>query len=988
MYGEEAGGWMEEESQDLKRVKVYELIGSRWVDQGTAFCYGDLQETEAFLVARSETNQDQIILQTAIRAHDVYQRQQDTLIVWTEPDGVDYSLSFQDPDGCAEVWHFIQEVQRHLTIREEAGMSSSPLIGPEQFIATASIFRSGHLPQPQLGIIGDIERAIKSLARTNAIKERIVEYIQTEDYIKGLIDVMHQAEDLENIENLHALCSCMQTIFMLNDHSLYEYILEDDIFFGVIGMLEYDPEFPTHKANYREFLSQTAHFHQPIPLHDEAVQRKVHHTYRLQFLKDVVLARAIDDSTFNVLNSSILFNQIDIINYVQNDAAFFKDIMSAFSGVTNIAGLNVGSQDIPQGVEKMDVDQSEAKTNGIAQPNGTSSPKSSDEEMTRRREIISLIQQLCIMGKNIQLPARIHLFRTLVDRGILLLVQWALIQPETDEEGRQMIAAAGEILTTLVDHDVFGIRKHITVDQLGEINLAKEKGQKIGEKDTLLDAMCKVLVKSRDLAVQSQVGELLKGTLEVANDVPEQHPPGMQPGIKMLQRQKDIEVHEKFLEYFYEQCLGTIMRPFGDVPEFKALTDDSLTMSRERANLYLILCDLLSNFTLQHSFRSHYYLLSSNVAPRVASLLSARDKHLRLAAFRLFRACLKLNNNNIFKHLIKHDIFRSILDLTLRESRRDNLLSASCQEFFEYMRKENVKDVITHCMEHYESKIRELAATPFGGPRFQNLIHRHEMNMAPPPPENVEKPAPNTTRRWGQGSLLSAEEEDYFNADDDDEADLLPVHSSPPRGNSLKRKRYRGPNLSARGPRSAPLQPLSALVAYDDSDDLGGFGEGDTAAPLSPSIPRRPAAIPSGYFPTSERIPASPRITHKQITPKAVTSPPADEDDLLEQLFSSGPLSPSLSVDKPPELGVKRRREEDDDELLQRLASKGKRPSVGSNSEKEDSNSPASKVRAAKTSEGVQKKFKLKLGAVGAAVASATAPAAPSSPGKKEGDNG
>ena len=25
---------------------------------------------------------------------------------------------------------------------------------------------------------------------------------------------------------------------MLNDHSLYEHILEDDVFFGVIGMLE------------------------------------------------------------------------------------------------------------------------------------------------------------------------------------------------------------------------------------------------------------------------------------------------------------------------------------------------------------------------------------------------------------------------------------------------------------------------------------------------------------------------------------------------------------------------------------------------------------------------------------------------------------------------------------------------------------------------------------------------------------------------------
>jgi len=38
----------------------------------------------------------------------------ETLIVWTEPDGVDYALSFQDPEGCLELWNFIQEVQRHM----------------------------------------------------------------------------------------------------------------------------------------------------------------------------------------------------------------------------------------------------------------------------------------------------------------------------------------------------------------------------------------------------------------------------------------------------------------------------------------------------------------------------------------------------------------------------------------------------------------------------------------------------------------------------------------------------------------------------------------------------------------------------------------------------------------------------------------------------------------------------------------------------------
>ena len=45
----------------------------------------------------------------------------DTLIVWTEPDGVDYALSFQDPEGCAEVWNFILEVQRHMN---NSGLSS------------------------------------------------------------------------------------------------------------------------------------------------------------------------------------------------------------------------------------------------------------------------------------------------------------------------------------------------------------------------------------------------------------------------------------------------------------------------------------------------------------------------------------------------------------------------------------------------------------------------------------------------------------------------------------------------------------------------------------------------------------------------------------------------------------------------------------------------------------------------------------------------
>ncbi|EIW76187.1 DUF625-domain-containing protein [Coniophora puteana RWD-64-598 SS2] len=446
-------------------AKVYELIGSRWVDQGTAYCHGQfIEETnQAFLIARAEEEYERTILSTAIRCNDVYQRQQDTLIVWTEPDGVDYALSFQDAEGCAEVWNFIIEVQHH--INSSGGFdSSSP---NHDSTMTATILRTGHLPMPELGNVADIERSIKALARGQHVKEKICDYIQRQDYIKAMINVLNVAEDLESLDNLHALCSLMQTILMLNDHGMYEHILDDDKFFGVVGMLEYDPEFPTHKANYREFLHLTSRFHQPIPIPDESIQKKVHNTYRLQFLKDVVLARALDDSTFNVLNSCIIFNQIDIITHVQNDPMFMREIVSLY-------------------------------------------------DVALRREVVVLIQQLCAMGKNVQLPARMALFRTLVDCGVLFAVQWALGLVNMAEANLVMISTAGEVLSAVLEHDLVGVRNHV-LKQVQAVEKEKQAGRKGADKaETLLALMCRVLAGSRELAVQSQVGDALRTLLEIS----------------------------------------------------------------------------------------------------------------------------------------------------------------------------------------------------------------------------------------------------------------------------------------------------------------------------------------------------------------------------------------------------------------------------------------------------------------------------------------
>lgn len=107
---------------------------------------------------------------------------------------------------------------------------SSPLADS---VTTANVIRSGHLPAPQLGVISEIERAIKALARTQAVKERICEYIQHEvsfhffsngtaissSPLKLALDGMNNVAVVTSRQatRLHLFCICShQYIFVIN----------------------------------------------------------------------------------------------------------------------------------------------------------------------------------------------------------------------------------------------------------------------------------------------------------------------------------------------------------------------------------------------------------------------------------------------------------------------------------------------------------------------------------------------------------------------------------------------------------------------------------------------------------------------------------------------------------------------------------------------------------------------------------------------------
>ena len=199
---------------------------------------------------------------------------------------------------------------------------------------------------------------------------------------------------------------------------------------------------------------------------------------------------------------------MDIINHVQHDRFFLAYVVQPFleEGVAGVRWwrerLKEFDENRARSDESMDVDGPPLQV-----LRSTAEGAESKEELnTSRRSIVLMLQQLCAMGKNVQLPTRLTLFRNLIDRAILFPVQWALTQDENDEQGKQAIAAAGEILSILLDHDINGVRGFVL----------RQMTEGDGEQsNTLLSLMCKNMIRSHDLAVQCQTGDALRLMLEI-----------------------------------------------------------------------------------------------------------------------------------------------------------------------------------------------------------------------------------------------------------------------------------------------------------------------------------------------------------------------------------------------------------------------------------------------------------------------------------------
>lgn len=137
--------------------------------------------------------------------------------------------------------------------------------------------------------------------------------------------LLQTAEDLEDKPSLHALFRTMKAAIMLNDTALLEEMLKEEHVMDVMGCLEYDPDLPTQQ-HHRQFLQTNVVFKEVVPIHNQETLCKIHQTYRIQYLKDVILPRSLDDATYATLASLMLFNNVEVLMALQQDPTFLPKV--------------------------------------------------------------------------------------------------------------------------------------------------------------------------------------------------------------------------------------------------------------------------------------------------------------------------------------------------------------------------------------------------------------------------------------------------------------------------------------------------------------------------------------------------------------------------------------------------------------------------------------------------------------------------------------
>ena len=685
------------QSKKPRRVKVYHLQGDDWLDHGTGYCMGEVDKgtLKPCFIVRSEIDLEEVLLQSFLEGNIQFQRQQETLIVWTDPAGKDLALSFQETAGCADLCDFIVRVQQE---------SLSPQISL-YYVLTAKTDASGTEGPREITelVTGPVNYPPQEPSRTSLqetldlltqgcnslfARYKMLEFLVDTHYCDRLFTLFPKLEDSRDLEALHTLNDIVKVILYYNEPKIVEELVSSEWrVTALAGILEYDRSFPELKACHREYLNDESRLKTvidiPLPAAQDAQMDIFRKDFVLQYLKNVVLPRSLDELALGLLASMVHANHIEIIEFLLNPHAngdFLQRLFHLYD----------------------DGDAPESK----------------------KRDAVKLLHQYVLVAKNNLSNQLADFLSALVKGGLLKMVTYAL-----DNEDSALRVAGIEILATVIDQDVVLVNlvsnENKEVDELEGVDsmgadLKKadfaddehthEKLEQI--KLNLMNDMSlplllgKLLLSDPDPALKIQAYEAIKNLLcstVFDCDLSNRSENGVTDGDDAHRAYV-----KKYFEAFYEQVAPTLFRTFIDLAsgteEVKNAAEQWL---QKDPVLFQHLCDLISFCCHEHEASiCRPFFTKSRALDGIVTILALRvNVTLKLGVLRCFKGLILLDDYAFCCHMVEHDLFAPYFAYFTTVAARNSLPNSLCLDLLEIIVRrsstENFACLAMHISQNY-----------------------------------------------------------------------------------------------------------------------------------------------------------------------------------------------------------------------------------------------------------------------------------------------
>jgi protein phosphatase-4 regulatory subunit 3 len=621
-----------------RRVKLYKLSADKWIDCGTGYCSGKIKPIPHFFVI-NESNTNEILLKSNIQGSTQYQRQQDTLIVWTNDDGIDYALSFQESKGCLELCEFLTMIQKDkiapnislvAIIQSAEGEITEIIAGPIP-----------ELPIPNNDNLGEI----LDILTINQFRNKIILQILDEngEWLINLLKIFNQCEENHQLSNIYCLTDIIKTLIYFNEIDIFELFIHKDLINSIIGMLEYEPEFPGLKMNWREFLNEKIKIKEIIKLENNEIKDEITKVFVLKFLKDAVLARLLDDSGFNCISTMIQNKESKILEFIQCDLNFLNDLFSLYDRKNEDNNNNNNNYNL--------------KIDGI-----------------------KLLNQLILTSKSLPPFQRSKFYKSIINKGLMKMIEFSISEKEISN--RILIT---EIIVAIIEHD---------------ISLIKDSNDEI-----LMNILINILINEENIGLKTQAFEAIKLLVDPSNiielntefnenefinnrnnniDINNNNINNNNDNNTITNTSNNVNTNEmiddSFFVEFYEKSASKLFKPLISIEN---RINQETKISRGELITLESLCDLLSFISKFHDkIFSRSFILENHILKSVNILINSKLKYqLRLSAIRCLRSIILLNDEFYTRYIIEKDILNGFIEVLKNSNNSSNLVNSTCLNF-------------------------------------------------------------------------------------------------------------------------------------------------------------------------------------------------------------------------------------------------------------------------------------------------------------------